>query len=207
MNFTDKKFIGWTMIASGIWWILQMIFVTLLYTLEDTPFGGMSDFSNILTMLLLIPFSVVLFNKNRGTAPILSLVALVVGIAGILSISIASAVLIAKMIEFLQSLLPVFGGYVAFGFSLLVALWIARKNASLPPKVVNWGIMVALGLVSIGGLLTVDLAQLFDFNMEGLWSNPLIYPAFVLTPFFFIGYPFWAIMVGRRTLAGEISLQ
>ena len=206
MNTSNLKFIGWTMIISGVWWILQMIFVTLLYTI-DSLFGGMSDFSNILTMLLLLPFSFALFKKNRITAPVLSLIALILGITGILSISITSAVLIARKIEFLQSLPPVFGGYVAFGISLLINLWIARKNASLPPSVLNWGMMIGLGLVSIAGLLTVDLAQLFSFNMDGLWSNPLIYPAFVLTPFFFIGYPFWAFMAGRWTLASKILLQ
>ncbi|MEK6255848.1 MAG: hypothetical protein N2C13_00845 [Chloroflexota bacterium] len=201
---SNQNFIGWTIITSGIWWILQMIFVTLLYTLKASPFGGMSDFSNILTMLLLLPFSFVLFKSNQESAPTLSLIALMLGIAGILSISIASAMLIAKRIQFLQSLIPVFGGYVAFGISLLINLWIAKNNASMPPSVLNWGLMVGLGLVSIAGLLTVDLAQLFSFNMDGLWSNPFIYPAFILTPFFFLGYPFWAFMVGRRMLAGNL---
>ncbi len=206
MIFSNPNFIGWTMISSGVWWILQMIFVTLLYTI-DSPFGGMSDFSNLLTMLLILPFTFALYRNNQAKAPTFSLIALILGIAGILSIAIASGLLIIKTIEFLQSLPPVFGGYVAFGASLLINFWIARTNNSLPTKVLAWGMMIGLGLVSIAGLLTVDLAQLFSFNMEGLWSNPLIYPAFVLTPFFFIGYPFWAFGVGRMILSGKIILR
>jgi hypothetical protein len=206
MIFSNQNFIGWTMIASGVFWILQMIFVTLLYTV-DPRFGGMSDFSNLLTVLLFLPFAFALYKNNQITAPTISLIALILGIAGILSVAIASGLLIIKTIEFLQSLPPVFGGYVVLGASLLINLWISRTNNSLPPKGIAWGMMIGFGLVSIAGLLTVDLAQLFSFNMEGLWSNPLIYPAFILTPFFFLGYPFWAFGVGRMILDGRILLR
>jgi hypothetical protein len=206
MKITNNILIGWTMISSALMWILQLSFVSLFYALSISSLGSLSDLTNILTMLLLIPFTIFLFRKNKISDSNSSLIALIFGISGIIAVAISSGLLIAGVIGFLDSLLPLFSGYVAYGISLLINLWNSRKAKNLDKSVVNWGLMVGLGLFSIIGLLTVDLGNLFSFNMDGLWTNPLIYPAFILTPFFFIGYPFWAIMAGRRILSEEIGL-
>jgi len=205
MITANKNFIGWTLILSAIMWVLQMTFVSLFYAQSISIFGTLSDLTNIFTMIFLIPFTTLLYKKVSQYKPLLGKISLVLGIIGIFSVSIASLLLISNYIGFIQSLPPIFIGYVAYGISLLIYLSVLKNKQIFTKPILIWGFLVGLGLVSIIGLLTVNLGKLFSFNIDGLWSNPLIYPAFLLTPFFFIGFPFWVFSVGKGILNGSID--
>ena len=51
-SFQNPKPVGQALIASGVFWILQLIFVTLFYAV-GSPFGALSDLSNAMTFLLM----------------------------------------------------------------------------------------------------------------------------------------------------------
>jgi len=48
-----NTFVGWSMILSAIWWVLQMVFVISFYAIGQ-PFGALSDFSNAMNVIFLL---------------------------------------------------------------------------------------------------------------------------------------------------------
>jgi len=205
-NLIGLKLVGWTLVTSGVWWILGLVFVTLFYIVGQ-PFGALSDFSSALSVVLMLPFVFEMHRKNNQEAGILSLIALVAGIMGILMVAIASIMIILGTINFKQSLPPVLGGYASIGVWMFITGLILRANSSYPPKMITWEIVIGLGLASIGLLLTAlspDPGVIS--NWKTIWTNPLIYPSFILVPVGYLSYPIWVFWVGRMFLEGKIML-
>jgi len=202
---TNLNLIGWTLIASVVCWILQLIFVSLLYIVGG-PFGALSDFTNALAVLFMLPFGFTLHAINKENAAALSLTAWIIGIAGILSVAIASFLIFFGLIDFQQSLPPVMVGFTAIGVWLLISFMIVRSNGDFPRAMSLWGILIGLGLASISLLLIAYNANpLLGGDWRSFLSNPLIYPALILLPLGYLSYPFWAIWVGRMYLSNKFS--
>jgi hypothetical protein len=199
-------FTGWTLIASGIVWLLQLVFVTLLYIVGG-PFGALSDFSNALAVLLLLPFALALHRINQAHAAAYSWVALLIGVVGIFTVAVPSILILVGRINFQQSLPPIIAGFAAIGVWLLVSFWILMAHGSLPPNLTRWGLVIGLGLASTGLLLTVSGSNpLLGGDSKAFFSNPLLYPAFILVPLGVLGYPFWAVGFGRLLALRVIRL-
>jgi len=205
-QLSNPAFLGWTLIVCGISGVLQLIFVTLLYTVGQ-PFGALSDFSNAVMVLLILPLAFALYSMNREQSAFLSLIALLIGIAGILSTAIASFLIFLQRIDFAQSLPPIIAGFAGIGLMLLTASWIARSNNSLSSNVTLWGILIGTGLASLILLVLVvsgDFSKFLDGG-GGVLSNPLIYPGFALGVLGYIGFLIWAIWLGQMMVENKIS--
>ena len=204
MDLSNPSFIGKALIASGIFWIIQMLSVTLLYIVGQ-PFGAISDLTNALTVLSIIPFALAIYRMNQSIPPMLNLIALLIGIAGILAVTLASFMIIFGRINFFQYLPPVLLGFSGLGLMLIGILSVARNQELLPANATFWGIVIGLGLLSFGGLVAVDVSQAFNGGWRSLFANPFIYPALIFGPFFVLGFPIWAIWLGRLLRSGKLA--
>jgi hypothetical protein len=204
MQHFSSNTLGWTLIASGVFWILQLIFVTLLYTVNPL-FGSWSDFSNAVTVLLMLPFVWALYNLTRDQNQVVSMIAALFGIAGIISAAVPSILIIIDRMTFQQTLPPIIAGFGAIGLWLLLHFLLARAGGELPGRVTLWGIVIGLGLFSFSGLLTVDMHAIFTGGgMGGFWSNPLVYPAITVGALGYFAYPVWVIWLGRMIANGSL---
>jgi hypothetical protein len=206
MNLSNPNFVGWTLIASGVWWILQLIFVTMLYIVGQ-PWGSWSDFSAALMVLLMLPLVFALYNLIRAAAPALSLIALIIGVAGIITAAVGSVLILTGRINFVQSLPPVVGGQVAIGVWFMISLWIARSSDVLPSKTAIWGIVIWFGLASLAVVLLSSMAEIAGGDWQALIPSPVVYPIILIGLIGMLGYPFWAFGVARMFIAKTIVLQ
>jgi len=198
--------LGRAWIASGAFWILQLLFVVLFYTL-GSPFGALSDLSNALTTLLVLPTGFALYRITKGSAPLLSRLTLITGLVGILSNSIASFLILLGIISFAQSLPPIVVGYAAFGVWLASISWLLRRHELAPAGGTAGGMVIGTTLGTIGLIGPSINAGLFTGGgVAALFSNPLMYVVLPLFPVGYFGYPLWVIWSGRRLLAGRVSV-
>lgn len=205
IKFTHPSFIGWTLIASGIAWLLQLVFVTLLYIVGG-PFGALSDFSNALAVLLMLPFALALHRINRAHAVVPSRIALLSGLAGIVLVAVPSILILVGKINFQQSLPPIIAGFAAMGIWLLISFWFFQSDGNLPVSLTRLGLIIGLGLAATGLLLTVSESNpLVGGDIKTFLANPLLYPAFILVPLGVLSYPFWAVWFGRLLALGVID--
>ena len=204
MTFSNSSFLGWALITSGVFWILQLIFVTLMYTYNPL-FGAWSDFSNAVTVILMLPLVWALYGLTKEQSQSLSLLAALLVVAGILANAVPSILIIIDRMSFAETLPPIIAGFGTIGLGLLLSFLLARAGGDLPSKVVLWGIVIGLGLFSFAGLLTVDMYSIFTGGgMGGFWSNPLVYPALTIGMVAYFAYPVWAIWLGRLVLGGKL---
>jgi hypothetical protein len=190
--------VGWSLILSAIWWGLQMGFVITFYVVGQ-PFGALSDLSNEMNVIFLLPLAVFLHAYSYPTQPVISVGSTVLGTAGVLSTALASFLILFGRISFEQSLPPIIFGFSAIGIWLALGFILLRIQAVLPPFLAAAGLVVGIGLASIGLLFLWGDAQA-AFTTGAVWSNPAIYPVLLLTPVGYIGLPVWAVMTGRQIL-------
>lgn len=190
--------VGWSLILSAIWWVLQMSSVLTFYAVGQ-PFGALSDFANAMNVLFLLPLAVLLHAYNYPTQPVISVGAAVIGTAGVLSAAIASILILFGRINFAQLLPPVMAGFAAIGIWLAASFILLRSQSVLPSSLTSAGIVVGSGLASIG-LLFLWGDVLTAFTSRAIWSNPGIYPVLLLIAVGYVGLPVWTMLLGRQVL-------
>jgi len=206
MSLSNPNFVGWTLIASGGWWILQLIFVSLLYIVGQ-PWGSLSDFSAAVMVLLMLPLAIALYSLIRDVSPVLSLIGLVLGIIGILTSATGSVLILAGQINFEQSLPPVVGGQIAIGGWFIFSLLIDRSSGVFPFKPAIWGIVIWLGLASLAVVLLSSISKIAEGDWQALIPHPAVYPMIFFGLVGMLGYPIWAFAVGRLFTVKEIVLR
>lgn len=190
--------VGWSLILSAVWWALQVVFVLMFYAVGQ-PFGALSDFTNAMNVLFLLPLAVLIHTYNYPTQPAISAVATVLGAAGVLSAALASFLILFGRISFEQSLPPVVAGFAAIGIWLAASCILLRGQAVLSSSFVATGIVVGIGLASIG-LLFLWGDMLTNFASGAIGANPAIYPVLILITVGYVGLPVWTALLGRKIL-------
>jgi hypothetical protein len=179
---------------------LGFVFIALFFTIGQ-PFGTLNDlFGGLLLALSLIPIALALHRLLSPRQPVLSLLALGIGLAAmaVFAISAASVILhtfgIVRFVEPRPGTGPFGLGLYApafIGVWLILASASALTSRSLPP-VLSWigfvaGVGYAVGVIG--------------FALGGPQS-PVVITAGLLTA---IGYPIWAIWLGRLLLRGLLT--
>ncbi len=190
--------IGWSLILSAVWWVLQMGFVTTFFVIGQ-PYGALSNQSNAMNVICLLPLAMLIHIYTYQSQPLLSLSASAVGAAGVLLTAVASYLIMGGKISFAESLPPVMAGFSAIGVWLLAGFLMLRGLAPLPATLVNFGVVVGIGLAAIGLLFLWGDIQA-GFTGGAIWSNPLIYPVLALVATGFFGLPVWSLLLGRHLL-------
>ena len=208
-NFSNPTFIGWTAIGSVVSWLLQFVFLGLMYSVAMSPFGFLSDISYMLGALLTLPFMWAFYLFYRSDYGLVSLLTLLLGILGVIVINVAQFRLVIHQLTFEQNLPQVVIGAGLIGIAITLFNLLGRANAQLPGGFTWLGIVVGV-MMAMGILLALFFGKEFFAIMSGNldWSKANPFMLVVITATFLsqLGYPVWGIWLGRMLLRGVISL-
>ncbi len=93
MNTASSQFVGWTALIGGAMSVVSFVALILLFVVGE-PFGTLNDLLTIPTALLMAPLIVALYRVNAADRPALSLLALVVGLAGFVAAAVGGGLLV-----------------------------------------------------------------------------------------------------------------
>lgn len=133
---------GWCAYASGIVSILGIVFLIAFFTLGGV-FGPLNDLAVIVHYVLMLPIALAVQQLVRPHGPVLSLVATLVGIAGMLAVIVLQALLVAGVLPFSRQI-----GMVSIAF-LVVLVWFVLtgylgRSTDLLPKGVLLHVLAGL---------------------------------------------------------------
>jgi hypothetical protein len=186
---------GWIAIVTGVSAILAVIFLTLMYTV-DQSFGKVNDVFNSVIGISSVVLAWMLYIEHQAKSPLMSQIALALAVVGAIFTIIGSILIIFGFTDFVLA-----GWYSGVGFAL-IGLWLAAfcysllRSDALPHSMVIFGIVtgiiMAIGLFGIPGIITgID-------SMESMpWYLNIAFFGWLGTYFL---YPIWAIWLGRNLL-------
>jgi hypothetical protein len=148
--FANQIFIGWSLLASGIVFILSFVFLALMFATRASPWGPLNDVTYVLALILILPFLFSYFSDLSRGQPIFALIALLLGAAGISLITYTQLGLVLGKVEFSLNLRQ-----GAFGAGLLGLAFIINHLAGsgILPYGLN-GLGLAAGILMVMGIPT-----------------------------------------------------
>jgi hypothetical protein len=186
---------GWIAITTGSSAILAIIFLTLMYTINQS-FGRVNDVLNSVIGISSVVLAWRLYAEYHARSSLISQFALALAVIGAIFTIIGSILIIFGFTDFVLA-----GWYSSIGYAL-IGLWLAAfcfsllRSESLPHNLIIFGIVVgafmAIGLLGIPGILAGIV------TMESMpWY---LYIAFFGWLGTYILYPIWTIWLGRNIL-------
>jgi len=187
--------IGWVAIITSITATLAIIFLILMYVVNNS-FGKVNDVFNSIIGISSMVLAWMLYAEHHAKSPVISQIALVLVIAGALFTIVGSILIIFGFKSFVMA-----GWYTGIGYAL-IGLWLMLWSYSMlstgviPHSLVVFGIIVgafmAVGLLGIPGIIT---------RIDSMESLPrYLYLAFLGYLGVYILYPIWTILLGRHLL-------
>lgn len=179
-----RQIAGWCAYVSAGALVIGMVTLVTFFIVGD-PFGIMNDIASVVIALSSIPVLLALHQLHRPVNPLLSWMALVLGVFSLLVAALTQSMLVLKIIPYEQTA-PATIGFGLFGVALMVYGMVAYTSQIFPRKLSVWGTLAGLGyaLVTVGFLLGQQ-DHLFSY-IGGLMTV--------------IAFPTWAIMLGRTFL-------
>jgi hypothetical protein len=186
---------GWIAIATGISTLLAIIFLTLMYTVNQS-FGRVNDIFNSVIGISSVVLAWMLYTEHHAKSPLMSQIALALASVGAIFTIIGSILIIFGFTDFVLA-----GWYSSIGYAL-IGLWLAAfcysllRSVTFSHGLVIFGIVVgafmAIGLFGIPGILA---------GIDSMESMPwYLYVAFFGWLGTYIMYPIWTIWLGRNLL-------
>lgn len=193
-NFSTAT-IGWIAIITGVSAILAVIFLTLMYTVNQS-FGRINDVFNSVIGISSVVLAWMLYAEHHAKSPLMSQIALALAIIGAIFTIVGSILIIFGFTDFVLA-----GWYSSVGYAL-IGLWLVAfcysmlRGDVLPHNLVIFGIVVgafmAIGFFGIPGIFA---------GIDSMESMPwYLYVAFFGWLGTYILYPIWAIWLGRSLL-------
>jgi hypothetical protein len=186
---------GWIAIATGVSAILALLFLTLMFTVNQS-FGRVNDVFNSILGVSSVVLACMLFAEHHATSPLMSRFSLALAVVGAIFTIIGSILIMFSFTDFVLA-----GWYSSIGYAL-IGLWLAAfcysslRSGALPHNLVMFGIVagafMVIGLLGIPGIFAgID-------SMESM-------PSYLYVAFFgwlgtYILYPIWTIWLGRNLL-------
>ena len=206
---TNPTFIGWTALGSVAAWLLQFVFLGLMFSVATSPFGFLSDISYMLGALLTLPFMWAFYLLYRTEQGMVSTLALLLGILGVIVINVSQFRLITQQLSLEQNMPQVALGTGLIGVSILLSNLLGKGNMQFPSSFTWLGIVVG-GLMAMGILVASFYGKEIFVMMSGSldWSqaNPFMLLVFAATFLSQLGYPAWGIWLGQILLRGKILI-
>jgi hypothetical protein len=186
---------GWIAIAAGVSAILAVIFLTLMYTVNQS-FGRINDVFNSIIGISSVVLAWMLYAEHHAKSPLMSQIALALAVIGAIFTIVGSILIIFGFTDFVLA-----GWYSSIGYAL-IGLWLAAfcyallYGDMLPHNLVVFGVVVgafmAIGLLGIPGIFA---------KIDSMESMPwYLYVAFFGWLGTYILYPIWAIWMGQNLL-------
>jgi hypothetical protein len=210
MNFSDTIIINRFTLAAGISAVIQIILLTLMFTVSRSPFGTISDYFYVLTPLLILPLFMAIRKFQGVQFAEISHVIQIIGIIGILIASLAQVILLLKIIDFKQS---IWGNSIGVGFIgiLILAFALVNLDNSGLPVSFKWfgvilGVVMAIGIPAVFIFIDEFYALSHSGGLDWASVNPLFYPAVLAGVLTQIGLPVWLIWAAQLILKGNLKL-
>jgi hypothetical protein len=186
---------GWIGIATGVSAVLAVIFLTLMYTVNQS-FGKVNDVFNSVIGISSAVLAWMLYAEHHAKSPLMSQIALALAVVGAIFTIIGSILIIFGFTDFVLA-----GWYSGIGYAL-IGLWLVAfcysllSSDALPYSLVIFGIVLgafmAIGLLGIPGIFA---------GIDSMESMPwYLYVAFLGWLGTYIMYPVWTIWLGRNLL-------
>jgi hypothetical protein len=183
------QFYGWLAYLGAAATILTFSTGILFFSIGK-PFGKINDISSVFQVLLMVPLTILFFQLLPSNARTLGLLAATIGISGMLVSAFGQSLLVFGRIDF-QGSRKFFPAGAAIGIWLIATCSLAAANGLLPHPLAWVGILAGAGYI----------ATVVGFLWGGQ-QNVLFYiGALVLG----IGYPIWAIWLGRLLWSGILA--
>lgn len=157
----NQSYIAWTLLASGIVFIISFVFLALMFTIKRSPWGSLNDVTYVLALIFIIPFLLSFYGGLRGEHPLFALAALLLGIGGIGLIAYTQVGLVLGMIEFSHNLRQGACGAGLLGVAFIIN-HLTGAGSEILPDGLNW-----LGLAT-GILMTMGIPTGLFFGQEEL---------------------------------------
>ena len=109
---------GWVAIATGVSAILAVIFLTLMYTVNQS-FGRVNDVFNSVIGISSVVLAWMLYAEHHAKSPLMSQIALALVVVGAIFTIIGSILIIFGFTDFVLA-----GWYSSIGFAL-IGIWLA----------------------------------------------------------------------------------
>jgi hypothetical protein len=195
-NFSSAT-IGWVAIATGISAILAIVFLTLMYAVNQS-FGRVNDVFNSVVGISSVVLAWMLYAEHHAKSPLMSQIALALAVVGAIFTIIGSILIIFGFTDFVLAGWYSGIGYALIGFWLAAFCYALLPGEALPHNLVIFGIVVgafmAIGLLGIPGIFA---------GIDSMESMPwYLYIAFFGYLGTYILYPIWTIWLGRMILSG-----
>jgi hypothetical protein len=197
-----RRFAGWAAILSGVAAILAMVTLILFFALEmdsgeEHLWGPLSDLFPIIQMALLIVVARGLYVIQRPATPRTGIIGLAIGVVGMLGVIVLQTFLRVGVMQFAQEIGPLVIAFALVGVWLMVANYLGRQR-SLPSRLAWLG--MAVGAAYVLEPVIVFVAGGADWR--AYMSNPLlVVVSAVIFLLAYVGFPIWAIWLGRVLLA------
>jgi hypothetical protein len=186
---------GWIAIATGVSAIVAVIFLILMYTVNQS-FGKVNDVFNSVIGISSAILAWMLYAEHHAKSPLMSQIALALAVVGAIFTIIGSILSILGFTDFVLA-----GWYSGIG-NALIGLWLMvfcfslSQSDALAHNLVFFGIVVgafmAIGLLGIPGIFA---------GIDSMESMPwFLYVAFFGWLGTYILYPIWTIWLGRNLL-------
>jgi hypothetical protein len=190
MSTEILQIIGWAAYLSAAATLVTFVTGILFFTVGQ-PFGTIQDAASALQVLLMLPIALVLHVSFRARAPALSLLAMVVGIAGMLVAGVLQALLVFRVVQFESTIRTTLTAGGAIGAWLVVVGALILADGTLPSGLA-WS-----GIVAGGGYILLVI---------GFWlggqQHPLFWGGSLAAV---IGYAVWAFWLGYAALSGALA--
>ena len=146
----NQVFIGWTLLASGIIFIISYFFLGLMFSVKAFPWGPLNDLTYVLAVIFVIPFLVGIYEDLLVTHPFWALIALIIGVGGIGLITYTQVGLVRGVITFSLNLRQGAFGAGLLGIGFIINHLKVMDMGILPPGLI-WlalaaGILMAMGI-------------------------------------------------------------
>lgn len=192
MTSTDVfRLAGWSAYLSAAATIVGFATLIMFFSVGE-PFGTANDISSVILASALLPLALAWYLIQRDDAPILSLIALIIGVCAMLSAGILQILLVFRVVQFELTRVAVPAAFAVVGAWLLLNSCLALASRTLPSGLAWMGVVAGMGyvLVIVGFLL-------------GGQRHPLTAGGGLTAV---IGYPIWAIWIGGLLLSGRPTL-
>jgi len=193
-NFSTTT-IGWVAIVAGVSAILAIIFLILMYTVNQS-FGRVNDVFNSVIGVSSAVLAWMLYAEHHAKSPLMSQIALTLAVVGAIFTIVGSILIIYGYTDFVLA-----GWYTGIGYAL-IGLWLVafcysmQGGDTLSHNLIVFGLVVgvfmAFGLIGIPGIFA---------GIDSIESMPwYLYIAFFGYLGTYILYPIWTIWLGRNLL-------
>jgi hypothetical protein len=162
---------GWCAIVSGVVSVIAIVFLVIMYVgffvddIQLQRFGPLNDVCLIIQYLLALPIALALHQLFRTHAPVLSRVAMLIGIVGMIAVVVLQLLLVVGVMTFDEQVGPVMVALLVAGAWFVITGHLGRSTRKLPRGLVM-GILAAfflgypiwafwLGRQLLGGRLTL----------------------------------------------------